>query len=579
MNRRRVFDSGPLVALFLVSSGSVRLSAAPPIEKLLEHIPESAGAVLFTPSLEKLAARVAEFGRSSGIDELTKVTPERLIEDVVDVRVGLDTSGPFAIMLLTEDSDSPALVACLKDEAAWKKAAEAKPGEGAAADYLTLEWHGETAYAVAKDELLLIGSTIEELRSLIRPTSSAAERLKADGPRMETAHLVGYVSVSPWREMLAQGFDAFGGMLEMGMQMTAQNAQSSEQIAAMARFAVGETRAAVEQIRYVTMAANFAGEGLHLTGSCHFNKEAPQLLWLEQVKSGGRDPMRGLVDMPFMMAFGFDWSSGAGEASFTERMFKAMKESVPPDKREKFADGAKAAVEFQKVVTGGSGLMAMPQGATGMVMALNYFSPDPEKAAKLSIDNTEFGLAMATGVSGDLKMEIRKSEEKIGDRNVVMAELMAEGSDQRVIDAIKQVYGDRFGQAVAADKDGALIVGGALDALRPMLTKFLDRKEPELVANPRVVAARKRISPDPHFVAIADVGGLVDLINLSAKQQGQAMPNLRKPAGAVSLLIAGAYFAPRTMRGELFVPADTIKAGIKMVEDAEKPEGAAPAPM
>lgn len=550
------------------------ISAPATADNPFENIPDDAGVAVYVPSIDKVVEGVNKFGKAIGVEEMATVAAKDVVENMFEALEGLDTSKPMLVAIGPSGVDSAIMVCWLKDADAWKKSGDVT--EKAGVFEFTLE--GQQSYAALSGDKLIIAKDRDVLKEAGKSSGKFAgkfdKQIKSIGPDDQFAVIA---DIEAFRNEIDAGFMTLDAGVKMVLAMAAtQNGpESAEMTQAFAKWAMSALKRFVGNADHAMATVSLSAEGVRLRKVVDF-KSGEVTDYLAKVKKSDKPLLRGLPERPFMMLFGTEWQMPANTPSLFEDMLEIIKPMMKAEKKENFEQFIAKSKEAYRKSTGLNGMLGGMTGGDKMLLAFNYFTPDPAGYRKLMLEGTEYAQGMMGMMNqGGMKMECKASEEKIDGKDVTAIEYVMNSDVPDVEKMLKAMYGEKP-TMYAAEQPGMLAAAfGAEAGSRKLLTSMLDSSMKSVAESGRVKEALAKLAPNPQFVFLMDLGGFMAMVSNMGETMGAGMPDLK--LSAPTALVAGSsYLDPGAIRGELWVPADPIK---RIIEKASSVTGEQTHPM
>ncbi|MCG3128772.1 MAG: hypothetical protein CHACPFDD_03663 [Phycisphaerae bacterium] len=520
-------------------------------------IPDKAGLAVVVGSLDRLAADVAKFGTAIGVDQIAGVTAKDICEEMLEVSDGVDTAGSFAMALIPGEEPTPVLIVPVKDVEAWKKAASAEAVEGGAG-LVKLLLHGEDYFAAVKDQNVVLSTSKDVLGDALKSKGEFAKKLaKAAGESAKSDDLVVFVDVQVWKDTIEGGLMQAEGLMQMGLAMQPNGAQTAEMFKAM----MGELRGLIKDSSVLCVGVKAGGDGVHVTKTFGFLPESKTASYLKNVKKAKGGVLRGLPDQPFLAAGGLDWESD-GSSTMMKAMFEMAFKSGDLEEKlgaEKIADLKKCAEQLTKIVSGYNMAMLPGPDSAGFVLCGSYLTKDPKTTMDLVSKMTEAQGAMF-GSMGAGGVEVAASSEKIGGADAKSFAFTFKMDDPQQAAVIKALYGEKPTLFLAPAKDGVAYALGDAAAAKETAGKLVEGKGAPLAGAKMTKSSFGSLPADPQFALMFDVVKIAEFGMKIAATMGAGAPPVNFPKNPLPYVTVSAYLNAAEVQTHLLVPAEAIKA-------------------
>ncbi len=548
----------PLFALPLLVAVVLQATADSPFD----YVPDEAGAVVYVPSTDAVVAGINKFGKAIGVDEMATLTSKDVNDNMFTALEGLDTSKPMLFAIGPDGEDSMVIVCSLKDVDAWKKSGDVAEKDGR----FTYTLEGDEWCAMLKGTVLVSARDADILADAGK-SSGKFGKIFADAIKgLGDDQFLLLVDVEAFRTVIESGLVAADAGITVAMEMAASQAgDEAEMYTAFAKWAMAALKRLVGDAERVVVTGRLDGDGVRIRKQLAF-KSGTVTEYLGKVGKIGKPLLRGLPDRPFMAAMAADWKTPADTPSISEDLLDVMAVAIKSDAKEKYAAFIAKARKTYRESTGYNAILASTPD--GMSIAGTYFTPDPAAYRKLMIEGQEFAQGMIGMMNqGPMKMECKIGEEKLAGKDVTTVEYHFSSDDPDLEKMLTTMYGEKPTMFTADGPEGMVMTFGGGESARKILATSLDSSSKWLPGNARVKEAMGRISPDPQFVALVDLGEFLAFATRMAESMGAGMPEMKLGA-PTSLVTASLYLDPKGVRAELWVPADPIKKIILMATSA-----------
>lgn len=529
-------------------------------QNVLKQIPDDAGLAVVVPNLNRLAASLMAFGKAIDVKDLEELNAEKMLLETVDSTDGINADDGFAMAVSPRNDSQPLLLCTLSDAAAWKKSSGAAP-DAEAEGLLAVVVQGDDMYAAIKGDVLMLSESAAMVRAAMNSKGKfAAAFAKSAGSLAGDSQILLYIDVPVWRTKVDEGL----GMAEMMLPMLlgnipgpAQNAQTS---VAFIKFALSELRGLIHDARSVVLAARIGSDGVRITEVLGFDEKSKTAAYLKSAKKSDKDLLRGLPDLPFAMAFAYDWETPPDAPTFSEKMLDVVSELLPADDAEKkqlIKKGLDKARSLYRRISGINFALAAPPEGAGMIFWGAYLSKNPTAVQKemteLMTQHSDLMGALSMGV----QTEIVHESGRVADTPVEIYKFKITSDDPMANQMMQQMYGDTPTMYTVVKGSELLYVMGPAEEARKRLEQNLSGKLSGLSTNKRLSAANATISPNPQAVFYIDVAQLAEFAAQMAAM-GAPVPEF-KISKQVPLVAGGCYLEAPAFRGELFVPAACVR--------------------
>lgn len=548
-----------LVGLALPGGAAAQNSAGD--DACLKLVPDQASCVFVVPNLEKAFAGVKAFGKAVGAPDEGGPSANDLLEEFVSETDGINLNGTFAFALWP-NSKGPLLVCSLENAETWKKSNEAQEADG----LLNFEVDDEPRVAAIKDKVLIVGRDKEAVESAVKSGGKFAGAFRAQaGGWAQKNHVVLYVDVPAWKPVIEDGLKEMAKSMESGMGDLGPQGAST---AAMFKWVAEQARVVVEEHKTLLAGAHFDTPGIRLTVNHNFKSDGKIAGYLKKVRKPKADALRGLPEGRGFAIMGFEWETPEGSEPLSETLLKAMLEGPFKEKMgdEKFKNAVKQLTEMYRLVTGYNGILMMPPNGKGLAIAGHYLTKDAKAVMKQLQAVYDVSPELMHVFGGGMSMKFTRAQETIGPVQADVYTMTLETDNPQIKGLVENLYGDSPKFYVAPVADGVLYVMGSGDPAKELFEKTVTGKGGKLAETKAVATARGNLSPGPQICILLDLMRLADMGLGFAASMGAPIPPIKLPDTPPSYISMGAYLENETIRGELYISAETIK----QIVDASK---------
>jgi hypothetical protein len=383
--------------------------------------------------------------------------------------------------------------------------------------------------------------------------------------------VVCYVEVATWNEQIEAQMAKLAQGMYMGMAAAGPQAEVGIQLW---NWMFERFKKMVFETQTLVATARVDGQGVLLDGRVSFVPDSVLARFLKQVVRPKRDLLRGLPagETPFVMAF--DWENAPGAETFNEALAKALlsmeslREKVGADK---LAAVVQKSVEMNRKVPGSSVAFSFGSGGKGLLYWGLYLTQEagPVQRDMRAICELTPELMSAWGTFPTAMRAGRP--EQIGGVAADRYQFDVGAESQPRQPMLEVLYGKDPTLYMVPHPEGVAYAFGPQEAARETLVKLLDPDAPRLRRDPRVTALFQALSPEPQLCVLIDIPALARSMVGLLEQCGIALPSMALGEQKAPLAGLTFYLEPDVVRGELFVPAEPIKAIIEFVEGCEGP--------
>ena len=549
--------------IIIVCACSAR--AGTPVDRLLAHVPDDTALMIVVPSAEKLAQGIAALGRNLELEDLAEIDPADLFGelDLPANGEGLDLRGPI-VVAMAPMRPAPVVLCITEGAEVWKRAVGAESIESGLYKVRALE---DSVYAAFDGDVVIIGRAEEDVRAALRAEGTSVRRLGAyPGQWLITHHVVLGLRVQDWSPLLVPVLNAFQASLQMGMAASGQDAEHGVEFVG---WLCDQMRGMVAQVETLTVGVRVGGDGVFAQTATIFDPAGSVTDYLGKVRKTTRPLLRGLSDSDDLLVLACEWDLPPGTDSLWCPLLKSLLRSGERADDEDFQKALKAMLDTQRELSGYNMAMSLGPPEQALVLRGLNFTKRPEAVLESMRYSYELDpeLMGAFGVGHDVKMSTRR--EQIGAVNGYAFEMCFDAEDEEARRMIQAMYGEKMTTCAAPHAEGVMFASGSGETARARLDRMLAGKDGRLVENQRVKTAQRALSPDPQCWVLVDLMKCFELGVRLARTVGAPVPPIKLPSEATAFVTAGVYLDGNTVRSELFVPAEPVKALIRAVESVE----------
>lgn len=549
------------------ATSSQPVAVPPLLERVLKYVPDDANLVVVVPSIDGLAAGLSAFGKATGLPDVGDLTARQLLEKVFDQNAeGLDPTGAL-VLALSAGHDEPLLLASLRSDESWKAATQPSVLQG---DVLLYEFGADRFLAASAPGVAIFAREKAELRRALDSTGKLASRLSTDLlPLLGSRQVVVYVDVPAWTAEIDTHLGLVARGMSMGMAAAGPEREASMQIwnwlLERLKRTVGDAQRYVGSVRV-------DAQGIFADSRVLFKPDCDMTRYLGQVRRPERDLLRGLPagEDPLVMAY--EWEEAPGAEGFSAAMSKALlsvgslKEKLGAEKLEAVVQQS---IDLNHKVPGTSAVVDFGSEGKGLLYWGVYLTPESAAVQRQMRSLCQLTPEIMSAWGAFPAAMVPGTPEEIGGvaADVYQFNLDAESSPREPMMAA--LYGQNPTLYMAAHPDGLAYSFGPREDARRKLAALLSRDAPPLSQDPRVRALFKTLSARPQLCVLADIPALAKSATAVAEQFGVPIPRLELSAANTPLAGFAFYLEAEAFHAELFVPAEPIKAIVKVVEGLE----------
>lgn len=573
----------PCLALVLTLTGPLLALAQPPatqpgklppsLERVVKYVPDDAHLVIVVPSIDDLAKGVQAFGKAMGVADSSCASPlEMLSEHLGNMAAAIDTNGALVVALSAE-REEPLLIASLTSDEKWRSTTQPTPlGESAQ----LFEFGPDRYVAASLGTVAIFAREKAELRRALDSGGKFGARLAA-----ETAHLleqrqvVVYIDVPAWREQIESQMAVVAQSMYLGMAAAGPDSEAAMQLW---NWMLGQVKKTVTETQTYVASARIDVQGVFADSRVTFKPDSYLARYLKQVRRPGRDLLRGLPAGEIPMVMAFEWEDDAETVGFNEALCKAvlgmesLKEKLGAEKLDAVM---KRSIALNHKVPGSNAVFSIAPDGGGMLYWGLYLTKDGPSVQRELRGIFEAAPDMMSAW-GSFPAAMRPQEsEKFGSVEADVYQLNFSSDGTPVQPMLQAVYGKDPTLYMAAHPEGVVYAFGPQEQARKKLTQLLASSEKPLCKDPRVVEVFKTLTANPQLCVLIDLPAMVKGIAVMVDQMGLPFPKFEITATSVPLAGCTLYLEPDAVRGELYLPAESIKPLIKAFEDFEEPAGKA----
>jgi hypothetical protein len=529
------------------------------LDRLLAHVPEEAGLVVVTPSLDKLVGGLAELGRSIDYGALGDLNPAKLVSelDLLERMDGVDSSGPF-LMALTPRRSSPLVICQVRDAGIWRAAAGAQAAE---ADLWRVQLFGEPAYASFDGSLLILGDEPQTVRAALRGGCDFTARF---GPRagawLADNQLVVAVRMPEWTGLVTSALSTARAWMQVSMMIAGQQ---DENMVRLIDWFFERAQTLLDQVDTYTFAGRFGAEGVLFRDALSFKPDSQVAAYLKKVIKTDRNLLRGLLDDDDVLVLAYEWELEPGTDSLGAKVVEALFGSGPLRQRlgeEKFQPAYQAFVACHNDVSGNCTALSAGSAEPLLLFSGVQFSSAPQQV----LNNTSLAYQTIpeffTAFGGGATADVACGPKRINSIDAFACQLSFAAPDEQTRRAIEQLYGRTLTTYYAVQSQGLAYATGSAERAAAQLARMLAGRGRPLAEDPRVQQASSRLSPRPQVLFLLDGPHFLDLVLRIARRNGVGPSALEAPTERWPLIAYGGYVDGAALCSELYVPSKPVKA-------------------
>jgi hypothetical protein len=562
-----------VVAMALVSGGLAAAPTAPrqsrpapELAAILKHVPDDAHLVFVVPSVQRLAAGLSGLGRATGLHEAAEITAASLLQDIADNNAGaLDPEGGLALALSAE-YEEPVFIATVKDASAWSSTTKPTSLRDGVDVY---QLGGERGVALVSGNIAIFARDRAEARRALDATGKFAARWGREiSDRASERQAFVLVDVPAWRDVVNARLTILMRSMAMGMAAAGPDTESAMQIW---NWVLEQSKQLIGEAQGVLGSVRLDSAGVRLDVRITFRADGAVGKYLAQVKKPQRDVLRGLPAGDGNVIVGFEWEDAPGTEGLNEAMSRALlnmesiRERIGPERLEAVL---KRSVELNRKVPGANVVFSILPGGRGMLYWGLYLTDQGPAVQREFRAICEFAPEVMNAW-GTFPASIKPVETETidGAQADVYQFSFGEGSPMQPMMAA--VYGAKPTLYMTPHQEGLLYVFGPQEAAREKVKQALKPPAKPLRQDARVKHALQQLSDGPQACLLMDMPALLSGASELVQQIGLPVPPMKLTAPDAPLIGATFYLDPDAIRGELFVPAEPIKAVIRFAENAD----------
>jgi hypothetical protein len=564
--------------LLLTASGlllSAKAEAQPSsLDRVLKHVPGDAAMVVVIPDMGKLVTGLAAFGRAIEVGELADIDTQGLAKKLCQAELiggmseELHSVGSFVLAMGPEYS-APVVIFRISDPAglaAVKMALEVSDPAGQ-------EEREELARVV--NHVVIVGKDEDVVEAAASGDGELVGRLRKElYPWGDDKSALLFVDVPAWKAQIEQGMRMAETFLQMSAAMGGAQAEAG---IAFWKWVLDSCRTLVGEAQVYTAAVRVGTEGIFAADLARFEPDGQVAGYLKQVRKSSADLLRGLpADRP-PLVFGCEWLLPEGSETLNEKMARAMLFAQPagtqPAEQHRAVAVEQALVAY-RYMSGYSGIVTFGPEGKGICVSGLYLTEHPKRL----MENVS-GLAVAgmlmRGQGAVVSLDMQRRQETVGGVRADVCTFTFGVADEQMRAVLELLYGESMELYAAPRPEGVSYTLGPVQAARTRMEKLLSGGGGKLSGSKDVAATLKAISPGPQMCVLADLAPLFEWFLNIAVVGGAPVPQLDMP-DQTAYVAFGLYLERDTVRAELWVPAEPIKALIEAVEEVKAGTGGEP---
>ena len=529
------------------------------VEQALRYVPDKAGAVVVVRDLGAFVSGLAAFGKAAAIDDLAKLDTQAVLSEMefLPAAAELRTNAPL-VAVMAPNFESPLILLTLRNPDEWKKAVGAEVGTD---ELLKITANDVVLTAAIKDRTLILSPESAAVTSALESGGKFAQRFaKQTGPLTDKPILL-WVDVQAWKSQALDGLNMIQGFVAMGMMAAGPDAQAGQ---FFIKWTFEALNTILSESQTYVVAADVDARGVTLFERLQVQPDGKIGTYLSKARKSDKPLLRGLPDDSATLVYGLDWELPPGTESLNESLMKAMlaggEEQAGPE--------TKASIELLRKISGYNG--ALTFGADGPNLVANglYMTRRSKEVIDGIPDMITAKTGMLQSMGAGLSFNTEHRTETLDGAQTQVYTITFTGDNEEALDAIRLIYGETMTLYLAPHSDGVIYAVGPADRARARMKKMLAKSAAKLSDNPRIAAAFKTISPDPQMCTFIDAPRFAEWVTNLASATSDQFPEFEWPKAPTPYVALGFYFDRYTMRGEMHVPAATVKAVAAAIEDA-----------
>ncbi|MFO0839821.1 MAG: hypothetical protein U1D55_15020 [Phycisphaerae bacterium] len=541
------------VVLFSLAVSAALAQSA--VETALKQIPDDAAMVFVIPNVEKLVTDAGAFAKAAGGNISGKLQPAELISELhlLPNATGVDFGAPL-VVAMNPTLLLPTTICGLKDAAAWKEAAGAKPGAG---ESLTLGEKGSESYASLRGSLLIHAMDEGAVEDAAKSSGKIGARIaKLAGDQLRECDALLFIDTPAWQLQVNQGLAMAEGFMSMASLSNPSSAGSS----AIFTWALHGVRAVVGDARSTLVTLSVGADAVRLRHFSEFPTETKVGAFLKGIRRGDRDLLRGLPAGRAVLCFANEWEQSADALSIQEDATRAMLSGLPPNEETEKLKGEFAQLrETFRSLNGFAASIALSEDGKSLVIAGTYLTRQGRALLEKFPAMWRTGFQVASSAAAPLHADLDAQREKIGDADALRMKFNITGEQTEMLDTLKRIYGEDSTIYATTFDDGVRYALGPGEAARRKFEHMTAADAAALDTDERVRAALKTISPKPQLLVLIDLMKAAEAATVLARGAGAPMPEFKATGEPPELAAAAIYLDEQAIRTELRVPTKPIR--------------------
>ncbi len=510
------------------------------------------------------ALRVIAIFEESAKDQ----TIQQRLEVLTGLSEGIDVAKDFGVIIL--DADSEAVWAFTVDDAdAWKKAYSPQKTEGG---INKLDVDGNEQFSATIEGMTLVSTHENSLKRCLASERALSGALSPGGLiAAGRGDVYVHINMAPLREQLLAGVLELSETLKQStMEFPGATGLDEAGLAVVECFLSG-LQTIIAEAETVDLAARIEPEYLRLLHVHGFKPDGKVAGHLSAVKHAGRDILRGLPDMPFLVAFAGEFEAVDPERpGLMETMVRQMMELAPIKEQLSEEDRTaldRATKQLYRNLTGFNALVNFGVPGPGMSFAGHYLVTDAKAARHAMEGMMKFASAKVAVLGMQAGMEKLPEPVKIGgvDVDVYKYEITttAPAQDNPLVmmqqQMMKKIYGQNPRFYLAPRSKHALAMSFADDQVARQQMEALFAGKNKLRDAKHVAETLGQLPNAADIVVLVDPARCVTAIQgmMMSIMGGQAPPEMATPT--VAPLGWACCLDKSRVRGELVLPIKTIE--------------------
>ncbi|MFH1747920.1 MAG: hypothetical protein ABIG44_12870, partial [Planctomycetota bacterium] len=372
--------------------------------------------------------------------------------------------------------------------------------------------------------------------------------------------IVVYVELSTWRPMIETGVMAASTYMQMGMAMSGQ---ADEAVLNMWKWFFDELNRFIRDVNVVVIGGSAQARGVTFEATTILRPDSPVAKYCGKIGRTKHDLLRGVLDENSTIVVGGEWERPPDTHSLNARLMEVMVSTTALKEKlgeEILAKGLRSMTASYDLMTGSATSITLAPGEVSMKGSGVYFTKEPRVVIEGIRHACELSPEFFNSFGAGSTVEFKVRDERVNDVPVSAFDISYTTVDEKTRRMLEKMYGQNMAINMASHAEGVAFTMGPRDVSLAQMRSLLEGDGPKLADNPRLIAARKTISPHPQLWILLDLPGIFTFGVDMFRSTGLPVPPIEFAGKDTPLVSFGGYLESERCRVELFVPAPAVQA-------------------